>query len=239
MKEELRAFGLTENQAQLYVELLRSGEAGAAELAKCCRLNRSTVYQELEALVGKGLAGFIVRDYKRFYRGAPPEKLLEMLETKKNAVKAVLPELQKLQQAGKAPATEIQVFEGKEWLKLFFQHLLEVRPPETLALGVTGYAFEVLRYTFPQLLKRYVQAGMKARYLANADARQRLRHTPRRLATIKYLPSGFTAPSTTIIYGDFVAVLALSEEHTYVLHIKDKNMAEAYRGYFNLLWGCV
>ncbi len=236
MKDILRGLGLTENQAKLYIELLSGGEQTAAGLAKCCRLNRSTAYQELDVLVSLGLVGHMNRDYRRWYRAAPPEKLLEMMETKKNTVKGALPELKRLQQQAKTPATTVQVFEGAEGLKMFFRHLLEVRPDETLALGVTGYAFEQLQYTFPQLLKRYVRAGMKARYLANADARERLRKTPQKLATIKYLPAGFTGPVTTIIYSDFVAVLSLRKENSYVLLIRDGALAEAYRGYFNLLW---
>lgn len=52
--EHLTAFGLTRQEAQVYLELFRSGTSNGYEIAKCTGISRSNVYKALEGLADKG-----------------------------------------------------------------------------------------------------------------------------------------------------------------------------------------
>lgn len=52
--EHLVAFGLTGQEAQVYLELFRSGTSNGYEIAKCIGISRSNVYKALEGLADKG-----------------------------------------------------------------------------------------------------------------------------------------------------------------------------------------
>ncbi len=54
--EHLTAFGLTGQEAMIYLELFRSGTSNGYELSKCTGISRSNVYKALEGLADKGAA---------------------------------------------------------------------------------------------------------------------------------------------------------------------------------------
>ncbi|NBH15248.1 TrmB family transcriptional regulator [Lachnospiraceae bacterium] len=54
--EDLTAFGLTGQEALIYLELFRAGTSNGYELSKCTGISRSNVYKALEALAEKGAA---------------------------------------------------------------------------------------------------------------------------------------------------------------------------------------
>ncbi|MCI8300489.1 MAG: TrmB family transcriptional regulator [Lachnospiraceae bacterium] len=54
--EHLTAFGLTGQEALIYLELFRSGTSNGYELSKCTDISRSNVYKALEGLADKGAA---------------------------------------------------------------------------------------------------------------------------------------------------------------------------------------
>jgi len=231
----LEGFGFTENQVKLYLELLKEDETNASRLSKITGIHRSTTYQELEVLVKNGLASFVVKDFKRYYIAASPDKLLQILDEKKKNLQDVLPDLKGLQGISKKSSVNVEVYEGKEGIKTFYQHILNENPKEVFAFGVTGYAFEVLKYSFPQFLDKYLKAGIKARYLANFDSKKRLQESPKNIQ-IKYLPKEAYSNVTTIVYDEYVAIQSLIEDKIYVILIKDKNLAAGYRNYFEFVW---
>ena len=69
--EHLAAFGLTGQEAQVYLELFRSGTSNGYEIAKCIGISRANVYKALEGLADKGGA-YVTFPYdirKEFGRG--------------------------------------------------------------------------------------------------------------------------------------------------------------------------
>jgi len=235
MKKILLEFGLTENQVTLYLALLKQGESSASKLSKSTGINRSTTYQELEILAQRGLVSHIIKEYKRYYKAAPPEKLTEILDTTKEKVQAIIPDLLELQKAAPLLPLSIEVFQGKEGVRTFYQLILKSKSKEVIAFGVTGLSFEILKYSFPKVLEKYLKMG-KIRALANFDARKRLTETPSDIVQVKYMPKETYSRVTTVISGVYVGILSLIRDNIYVVVIKDKNLAEGYKNYFEFMW---
>src|SRR3989338_7706691 len=93
----LRATGLGEAEAALYLTGLQFGAAPASEYAKKTGLNRITTYNTLEDLVQRGHFTMEKRMRAKWYAPVAPEFLA--LEARKNveALQRSLPELRSLQ----------------------------------------------------------------------------------------------------------------------------------------------
>src|SRR3989338_5425843 len=71
----LQDIGLTKNQADIYLLLLKLGVVSVSKLAKHTRLHRSNLYDVLENLQKKGLVNSSNEEGVRFYRPSPPQRI--------------------------------------------------------------------------------------------------------------------------------------------------------------------
>ena len=55
-------------------------------------------------------------------------------------------------------------------------------------------------------------------------------------AEIRYLPEKYSGPAATNIYGDKVAIILWSKENPLAIVIKNKEIAESYKKFFELMW---
>jgi sugar-specific transcriptional regulator TrmB len=234
-RDVLQELGLNDKEAMIYLELLKEKTCAASKLAKLTRINRTTVYLELTNLIHKGLVSYVIKDSKRYFQAASPEKLIEMLDTKKAKVESILPTLKALGKS--AEPFHIEVFEGKVGIKTFYQDILN-HAKEVLAFGVTGNAFDVLRYDFPHFVKKFEKAKITARYLANKSAERLLASLPKAVK-IKYLPEKHVSNITTIIYADKIAIQSLLKNDIFVILITDTQLAQGYKNYFEFMWNCI
>jgi hypothetical protein len=97
---ELIAFGLTAREAQVYLTLLRLGEAPASVIAKRSGLPRLSAYSILDKLSKKCLLNFYEKRRKRFYRVNPPHSFLKYcddqiasIQAKRSRVEGIFPKL--------------------------------------------------------------------------------------------------------------------------------------------------
>ncbi|MBI5148403.1 hypothetical protein HZA33_01860 [Candidatus Pacearchaeota archaeon] len=236
-KEILQEAGLRDKEAIIYLELLKEKICNASKLAKLTKIQRTTVYLELENLMRKGLASYVIKNSKRYYQAAFPDKLIEILDTKKQKIQAILPDLKNLHHS--IEPFKIEIFEGKEGIKTFYQDILNSNTKELLAFGVTGNAFEYLKFEFPHFVKKYEKAGLKVRYLANKSSEKFLKGLPKDKARIKYLPEQYSSEVTTIIYANKIAIQSLVKENIFVILIEDERLFKGYSNYFEFMWKIV
>jgi sugar-specific transcriptional regulator TrmB len=235
-KKILQELGLNEKETIIYLELLKEKSCTASKLAKLTKINRTTAYLELENLKELGLVSYIIKDSKRYFQAASPDKLIEILDTKKKKVESILPKLKGLHQS--VEPFKIEVFEGKSGIKTFYNDILKTGG-EVVAFGITGYAFEMLKYDFPHFIEKFKKAGIKAKYLANFDAKKELNKLPLGFVEIRYLPKKYTSEITTIIYKDKVAIQSLVENNIFVTVMTDKLLYEGYKNYFEFMWNSI
>ncbi len=133
MKEQLREFGLSEKEAAVYTALMGLEGAVASDVAKKAKVNRSTTYVVLEALLERGLVEAVERRGVRIYKVTPPEKLVEHLagtakryEHLAASAKKLMPELKAMYrpdgEASRAP--KVQFFEGEREVKSVYEDTL-------------------------------------------------------------------------------------------------------------------
>jgi HTH-type transcriptional regulator, sugar sensing transcriptional regulator len=228
MIQELKQAGLTDNESKVYVALLDIGPSLAGKISRRTGLHRRTVYDVTEMLIKKGLIGYILENNRRVFQAENPERVLGMLEEKKNILTPIVSELtKKYSEEKKKEGTNF--YKGRDGLKTVFEDQLNYK--EVLVLGASPKAYEVLQFYFKWYDKTRKEKKIKTRIIAQD---RRIKKIP--LSEIKYLPEKYANPVSMNIYGDKVAIILWAAKPMAIV-IKNEEIAEGYRNYFELMWG--
>lgn len=235
-REVLKELGLNERETSIYLTLLKEKITTPSKISKLTKINRTTVYLDLEKLIQKGLVTSFTKNSKKHFQATNPNKLLEMLEEKKDKVKKILPKLENLY----SPRTELNVelFEGKQGIKKVYEDIIQTNQ-DILVLGATGKSYEVLKYYYPNILKKALKSNIRERCLANSSAKKAMQKHPSKLIKVKYLPKENDVEVTTIIYSNKIAHLSLKEDKIYAILITEENLNKTYRNHFEILWSFI
>jgi sugar-specific transcriptional regulator TrmB len=227
--EILEQAGLTRNEAIVYKTLLELGPSLAGQISRKCGLHRRTVYDTTEMLIKKGLIGYILKNNRRLFEASSPNVFLDMLKEKENSIQELMPEMLSFYEKTKEKQ-ETNFYKGKNGLKTVFQDQLEDnKEKEILILGASESAFEILPFYFKWYDKDRVKKKIKARIIAT----DKLGRVP--LAEIRYLPEKYANPLAVNVYKDKVALI-LWKKNPIAIVIKEREIADAYRNYFELMW---
>ncbi len=231
MKETLTRLGLTENESVVYLTLLKLGPSLAGILSRKCGIHRRTIYDILDRLIAKGLIGYIVTNNRKLFEAKSPAQFKEILREQETILEDELPNLLKLYSQEKEHGFT-QFFRGKNGLKSVFSDQLMAKE-EIMVIGASAQAYETLAHYFPHYDRERQKKNIPVRMIFNNDVKKKNLKIP--LAQIKYLPEKLSTPSATNIYDDTVNIIVWGENPLAIV-IKNKNIADSYRVYFQLLW---
>ncbi|MEK6886908.1 MAG: helix-turn-helix domain-containing protein [Nanoarchaeota archaeon] len=223
----LENLGLTKNEAKVYLALIE-GSSKAGLLTRRTGIHRRNVYDAIEMLIQKGLVSYIKENNVKLYSAVEPNRLLEILKEKETNINTIIPELQaKFNAIQEDKGTTF--FRGKQALKSIFDDQLK-EGKEILVLGACPFANDVVKYYFQKYDNERKRRKIKVKAIFTSKVNS---HIP--LSEIKYLPTQFNSPTATNIYGNKVAIILWTEEPFAIL-INQKEIADSYRNYFELLW---
>ena len=112
MEQELRDFGLSDNEIKVYLILLRQGSMGPSELSKRTGFARPYIYDLLQRLQEKGVASTLIQDQKRIFNALNPNHLVEISKQKLEALETITEKLEALRNIDKM-RMDVQVHTGK------------------------------------------------------------------------------------------------------------------------------
>ena len=229
--EVFKQFGLTHNEALIYQALLELGQSLAGQISRKTGLHRRTVYDTAEMLIQKGLIGYILKNNRRFFEAASPEKFLDIIKEKENLINNSLSEMMLLYTKTQEKQ-ETNFYKGKQGLKTVMEDQLKQGTKEILILGASPLAYKILEFYFKWFDVKRCKQKIKARIIFNkSDKKPRIP-----LAEIKYLPKKYTSPLAVNIYRDKVAIILWSKDNPIAIVIKNKDVSEGYKKYFELMW---
>jgi sugar-specific transcriptional regulator TrmB len=211
----------------VYLALLELGPSLAGSISRKTGIHRRNVYDITERLIQKGLIGYILKNNRRLFEAANPERFKEILNEKQKILDEGLGELNFLYQKTKEKQ-ETNFYKGIEGLKTVFQDQLNSK--EILILGASKSAFEILPFYFKWYDEDRVKRKIKARIIASEKLGKKIP-----LSEIKYLPQKYANPLAINIYGNKVAIIFWKKIPTAVV-INEKEIADSYRQYFELMW---
>jgi sugar-specific transcriptional regulator TrmB len=239
MKDELKKFGLTENEAKVYLALVELGEGTATPIKNKTDLHTSRVYEALNSLIEKGLVSYFMKNNIKQFKAQNPDVMFDILDDKREQLLNIIPQIKALQTKEQSNYS-ISLYEGYKAFKQLYDHLLFKLTPkdEILVLGAQQESKHFLGFTFfKQYTLRRIQKKVKVRLLFNHDALETAKtYSNMAYTKVKVLPPGVVFPTAMDIYPDKVSILLLKEKPL-VFHIDCKDVADSYKSYFEFLWG--
>ncbi len=227
----LEQLGLTKSESKIYLALLELGPSLAGQISRKTGIHRRNVYDITERLIQKGIIGYIIKNNRKLFEPASPSRLKEILDEKQQILNESLPQLNLLYKKTKEKQ-ETNFYKGTEGLKTIFQDQLEIngKNKEILILGASSSAFEVLPFYFKWYDKDRVKRKIKVKIIASSKFNK-----PIPLSEIRHLPKKYSNPLAINIYADKVAII-LWKKPSLAIVIKNSEIAESYRKYFELMW---
>src|SRR3989338_477507 len=236
MKEEislLKDLGLTDHEVTIFLDLLKSGSSLASEITKRTQLNRSYVYERLQRLMERGLVSVIVKNKKKSFQAASPERLLLILKERELLLKELIPKLLQMQMPVEE-AHRIEIFSGKEGMKTVIEE--ELTAKEILVIGSSPTFTEELLYYRPGFHKRRIELKIPMKVIFYEEDRTYGEKTGKMpYAETKFLASEYKAPLTIVLFND-VTLIALWVKPLLAIRIQNEACTEGFRKHFRLLW---
>lgn len=236
----LEKIGLTAQQEEIYLELLKQGPSTVGSLIKRMKIGRVSCYDTLNRLINKGLASFVKTRGQRLYQATNPQLLLKIAEEKetkatreKKEIQQIVPELEKLKRASKETEEEATTYKTKEGMKALFELMLK-EGKTIYVMSATGKALQEMKYYFPEWQRQRVKKNIPVKVIFNKELKKK-EATKMPLAEVRYLPKEQSNPATVFIFDSYTATLHW-QDTPFAFVIKSEAIAKSYLKYFEILW---
>ncbi|MFH1972634.1 MAG: helix-turn-helix domain-containing protein [archaeon] len=124
MKPEiLMKFGLTRNEAIIYLTLIKIGESKVSKIIKESKFKSGKIYQVLDSLTNKGIISFVIKNNIKYYIPQNPKKISDYIKQKKLSIEqeesAFLKQLPELEEEfnSKKESCNVKVYESIEGIR--------------------------------------------------------------------------------------------------------------------------
>ncbi|MFH1850588.1 MAG: helix-turn-helix domain-containing protein [archaeon] len=237
----LEKIGLNRNEAKVYLALVRRGSATAGVLIKDTAFHRNIVYDNLEKLIDRGLATYIISDGKKLFQARPPSYIMDNIDREEKEIKErrkiadeIVSQLDRIY-GSENEETKSTIFRGVAGIRHVFSDILDTRKDYS-AIGVSKESEDIMGDVFwRNFHAKRRTLKVNATIILNHDYKE---YSGNFLndKTIKFriLPRRFKVLSETLIYGTKVAIIVFGTKPVATL-IEDKAVADSYRKHFELL----
>jgi len=240
-KKELQDFGLSADEATVYLTLVNTSAETVLELSRCCDVKRSTIYLVLDKLVSRGLVNVVVKGSKKYYYAADPQKFLDILDESRSELEPVIPMLRNnLDQKQDKP--QVKFLEGRDGIEQVYKEVQASRT-ESLWYGSAGDMKSEFVRAFNKMLDLQESdenfPGM--RDLVNntkKDIKYAKERNAKRNAKIKVKVMDkdlFFLNADNIIYDNKLAILSIGHYY-FATIIESRTVADAYRCMYEMAW---
>ncbi|HAI74076.1 MAG TPA: hypothetical protein DCS28_03935 [Candidatus Moranbacteria bacterium] len=240
-KQELMDnMNFSEKEASIYLTLLEAGEVTATDLAKRCNLKRTTLYNMLPEMQRRGFIKVTKNKGRKFYFIDDVRNLEQSLEEKTEAVRQMIPELEKFHNISRVKP-RIILYEGVIGMKRFYGDIITSVSSGDSILTYIGLQ-NFYDFVPKEILEKYVGERIRKRVVnkiiahESDVARDWMNSAKNELREIKILKE-----QKEIFSGDFkifankVAFLSYDEDFFGVI-VESKGIHNMMKGLFYAVW---
>ena len=227
--EALEGLGLTPNEAKLYLLLAKAGRMKASELSARSGLQRRTVYDTLQQLGKKGLAGKAEMGGVTVFSPSPPSSLLSLLEEKRDSVEKILPRLSETFEAEERAGAS--VLYGTSGIKTVLEDILALRAEYCVYYGQLQI-FDYLPKFFQIFNEKRKRLGIRAKYILLDVPKARERSALIPLAEFRFVDPSVLSAGVWWVYADRLVLFILQKEPITII-IRNAELAKTFRRTFD------
>ncbi len=245
-EELLQKIGLTRSEAKVYLALLKINKfASKGIILKEAKIAPSKIYHVLGKLIDKGLASTITRNNVKHFAAAPPNRLKEYLEVKKQALleeeklaDKILPKLEGFYKTFKEQTTA-EIFLGWKGMETAYSTILD-----EMKRGQTAYILGASRGDAPEKTKRFFfkyslktkAKGVQVKVIFNENSRNYVKALERQTKIIFNKRFLFKHSNVEIGIANTTTAIVMLKEEPIIIVIRDNNTTNSFRTYFEELW---
>ncbi|PIR04492.1 MAG: hypothetical protein COV59_00755 [Candidatus Magasanikbacteria bacterium CG11_big_fil_rev_8_21_14_0_20_39_34] len=246
-EQVLEELGLSQNEARIYLALLNFTEAGVGEIAGYTKIHRRNIYDTLDRLVHKGLVFSIMSRGEHRYAPVDPDKLMELVREKEVTLEKILPDLRnRFEKRG--GQQEAYIYRGIEGFKNYMREIVRVGENGYFIGAKLGWFDKRLKGYLPSFEKEAKRKGLHFYHIFDHEVKDILKkkeyNFDKKMYPYKFFPKKYGTHSAIDIFGDYVVTFSgLSLERLEYLQddvtlfvLRDKNLAESYRTWFQFMW---
>ncbi|MEI6478156.1 MAG: helix-turn-helix domain-containing protein [bacterium] len=236
---QLEEVGLSQHEAEIYLEILRYGEASVGMILEKVKLHREQAYRALKRLEEAKLVRTFIKHKRAYFAATNPEILISRVKAKMETAESLQPLLKGMYQH--YPHI-VQVREGEDAFQFGFEDILKTvgKDGEYLILGGIGdgfYSLDKVRPMYHKYVNIYAKRNINLRMISYGGQDFTTQYFAQKLLEVRELPGSYGTPVATVIYGDKVALQVMDPENISIIYIENKNIADGYRQQFETLWG--
>jgi sugar-specific transcriptional regulator TrmB len=239
MEKELEELGLTRNESKIYIFLLKNCETTTGSIIKETKIANSRVYESLNSLIEKSLVTYNIQRDGKHFKAAEPDVLKEKERERKEKIEKIVPLLHNLI-SEKEDKTTTSVYEGFEGFKTAFKRIIddcEVGGTiQVLGFSQPEYKSENLNLFLNNINLKSIEKKQKLKIISDISSKNFQKDIAKaKNSEIRYMPKGYISPAAIDIFQDY-AYIFMWEEKPYVFMIKNKQIADSFKTYFEFLW---
>lgn len=236
---DLLKIGLTEGESKVYLALSLLGSSTVGPIVKKSSVAYSNIYDILNRLIEKGLVSFIIKNKTKYFQAASPSNLIQYLDKKqekivqeKDALKKILPELEKIRES--TAKQEAEVFLGKKGLRTAYEKLCKgaSKNDEILFFYIQNEKYAEESNLFYHSITDLVR-GTKNRGICNQEYKNSWFTKKSKHLTMRF--SDLPLPGNIDIINDKILLVSWDETIFSVL-VHSQSLAGNLRKYFTDMW---
>ena len=233
-EEQLKEFGLTDNELRIYLLLLKQGMMNPSEISQKLGLHRGYIYDALERMQEKEVVNYILKNNKKFFQATNPENLVELLKFKLENFQKIVPDLMKMAEI-KKEETKVELHKGKRVYRILLKDIISSlkKGDEVYLIGIDEEI--LLNEIEPIYLKQYLNTIKSKNIKEKIIIKKGGKKLKDSNLSYKELEEEFIGKTAQIIYNSKVAIFILGTPY-YLIIIDNKEVAETYRKQFDILW---
>ncbi|MEM3432067.1 MAG: helix-turn-helix domain-containing protein [Candidatus Bilamarchaeaceae archaeon] len=235
--------GLSAKEAVVYLDLLSNGESQTGKICERTRIPSSYIYGILSNLMKKGLVNYKLVNNIKVFRASEPDALLQLFEEKEKALKKEKVKMAdyiakiKLIKPKEERLSDFKYFQGLRGIKSLYTEIINSwkKGDEYYIASAPQESFFRLEAFFIEVVHRKrINDGVKLKIIINQNSKKwGLKRARMPLTEVRYLDIDTKTEYGVLNEYFFLVNYGLEP---YGLLIKDKNFAETYKVFFDLLW---
>lgn len=233
MKEQLKKYGFSEKEAEVYLACLKLGDSTANRLSEVSNIRRTTVYEILESLKKKGVISSLRKNNKYFFSAVRPKVLIDLLKEKERLVKEILPELNDLTKAI-SEKPKIELFEGISGIKSAVMKMLDYK--EILSYGASKKGDEIFDSFIENFARKRTDKKIMLKGVFEKGFPEHMTDKKiKRYTKIRTISKFKNHNSVYFIYGNELLIITLGQE-LIAIRITSPLLVTSHKKVFEILW---
>ena len=230
----LEDLGFTNAEVKIYLCLLELGKSGAGLITSKTGLQSSVVHMTLNHLLEKGLITYIKKGKNREYHAQDPQKIIDLIDKKKNKFKEILPEILKKQKP--IEKNEAEIYKGMRGLKTALYDFIDDAEQDDEYLFFSFYTekpsdFNEVYEFYKEFEKERERYGIITKGLAPKSIKDKFEG--RKIENITFID--FPIPTNISVFRNKVLMTPWEEEQITIL-VNSRQLAESFRNFFYSIW---